>query len=226
MMPRAVSRQLNRVIEAAMLQCLELAISSIKPTATHTPAKRLSSLLAGVNGGISGFFGFVALPIELPLTTALMLRAIADTARHHGEDLSHPDTRLACVEVFALGSRGSGNRMDVGYYASRAILSKLAGQASAYLVERGVAGASAPAFSNFLSEVGARFGLVVSERLAASAMPVLGAIGGATLNIVFMDHFQRVAQSHFTMRRLERFYGADVIRQRYDRLSREFEPSK
>jgi len=30
-----------------------------------------------------------------------MLRAIADIARHHGENLSHRG-RLACVEVFAL----------------------------------------------------------------------------------------------------------------------------
>ena len=88
MMPKPASAGLNRAIEAANLKCLTLAISSIEPQSRQPPATKLSSLLAGINGGISGFFGFAALPIELPLTTTLMLRSIADTARHHGEDLS------------------------------------------------------------------------------------------------------------------------------------------
>ena len=120
-MPKQASAGLNRVIEAAMLRCLEIAISSIEPRAKHPPATHLSSFLAGVNGGVSGFFGLAALPIELPVTTTLMLRAIADTARHHGEDLSRLEARLACVEVFALGARSPGKRMDMGYYASRAL---------------------------------------------------------------------------------------------------------
>lgn len=218
MMPKQASAGFNRAIEAAMLRCLELAISSIDLRAKHPPAKHLPSLLAGINGGISGFFGLALLPIELPVTTTLMLRAIADTARHHGEDLSRVEARLACVEVFAIGARSPGRRMDMGYYASRALLSKLASDASAYLVERGVARASAPAVSGLLTEIASRFGLVVSERFGASALPVLGAFGGATVNFVFMNHFQRVAHGHFTIRRLECAYGPTVVRHHYEAL--------
>jgi hypothetical protein len=56
----------------------------------------------------------------------------------------------------------------------------------------------------------------VSERSAASALPVLGAVGGATVNMLFMNHFQRVALGHFAVRRLERQYGANVVRRLYD----------
>src|SRR5262249_53890169 len=80
-MPKAASRGLNRVIEAAILRCLNLAIRSIDQTAKGPPASQLSSLMAAINGGVSGFFGAAALPIELPLTTALRRRAIADTPR-------------------------------------------------------------------------------------------------------------------------------------------------
>jgi hypothetical protein len=218
MMPKAASRRLNRVIEAAILNCLNLAISSIEPKAKHPPARRLTSLLAGINGGVSGFFGFAALPLELPLTTTLMLRAIADTARHQGEDLSQLDARLACVEVFALGTRSSQRRLDVGYYASRALLSKLAGQASTYLVERSTVSTSTPVVNSLVSEIASRFGVIVSERFAAGALPVLGAVGGATVNVIFMNHFQRIAQGHFTVRRLERVYGPALVRQHYEDL--------
>jgi len=219
MMPKPASAGLNRAIEAAMLRSLNLAISSIEPRSKHRPAPELASLLAGINGGISGFFGFVALPIELPLTTTLMLRSIADIARHHGEDLSRLEARLACMEVFALGAGAAQKRMDIGYYASRALLSKLAGQASAYLIERNAASASAPVVNSLVSELASRFGIIVSERFAASALPIVGAVGGAAINMIFMHHFQCVAQAHFSLRRLERRYGEPLIRRNYEDLA-------
>ena len=72
-------------LEAAILNCLNLAIKSIKPASKRLPSVQ-RSLLAGITGGVSGFFGTAALAVELPVTTTLMLRAIADLARHNGED--------------------------------------------------------------------------------------------------------------------------------------------
>lgn len=216
LMPRAATRSVNRVVERAILNCLKVAISSIEPRSKAPPAKRSATVLAGLSGGVSGFFGLAALPIELPVTTTLMLRAIADIARHHGEDLSTLEARLACVEVFALGAPRSGRRADFGYYASRALLGRLTMEATQLFVERGAANLSAPVVGSLVTEVATRFGVVVSERSAASALPVLGAVGGATVNVLFMSHFQRVAQGHFAIRRLEREYGASVVRRLYD----------
>ena len=56
-------------------------------------------------GSAGGAFGLAALPFELPVSTIIMLRSIADIARSEGEDLSDPDTALSCVQVFALGGR-------------------------------------------------------------------------------------------------------------------------
>ena len=66
---------------------------------------------------------------ELPLTTTLMLQSIADIARHYGEDLRRPEARLACLEVFALADRRSGKRADIGYYATRSVLTHLTADA-------------------------------------------------------------------------------------------------
>jgi hypothetical protein len=150
-----------------------------------------------------------------------MLRAIADIARHHGENLSTIEGRLACVEVFALGDRGSNERMNLGYYASRALLSKFTKDASTFLTQRGVATASTPLVGGFVSEVASRFGAVVSERAAAGAIPVIGALGGATVNLIFMNHFQRIARGHFMVRRLERLYGTEVVQWHYMHLAKQ-----
>jgi EcsC family protein len=111
-MPKAAADGINRVAERAILNSLNIAIRSIEPNSKRPPAQRAASVLAALSGGVSGFFGIAALPIELPVTTTLMLRAIADIARHQGEDLSTLEARLACVEVFALRA---GNRAPDGF---------------------------------------------------------------------------------------------------------------
>lgn len=216
MLPKSVNDRIAIMVRSAVMKGLNAAIDSLEEEKPPAPATWFSSFLAGVTGGVGGMFGTLALPIELPLTTTFMLRAIADIARHEGEDLSRIEARLACLEVFGLGSRRTDKRIDVGYYSARALLSRYTNNVASYVVERSVTGASAPAVNSLVAEIVARFGLVVSDKVAASALPVLGAIGGATINIIFMDHFQRVAKGHFTLRRLERRYGAALVRLHYD----------
>jgi hypothetical protein len=149
-----------------------------------------------------------------------MLRAIAAIARHHGEDLTTLEARLACLQVFALGARGAtAVRGDLGYFAARALMTRLSGNAAAYIVERGAAELSGAMVSGLMAEIVSRVSIVVSDRVAASALPVVGAVGGATVNVVFMNHFQQVAQGHFTIRRLEREYGAETVRLHYAELA-------
>jgi hypothetical protein len=219
MLPRAANAGISKAVEAAMLRCLRTAIKSLNER-PRRPAKLLSSMAAGVTGGVGGFVGIVALPVELPITTTIMLRAIADIARHNGEDLSKLESRLACLQVFALGGRRSGAaRTDVGYFAARALLTRVTGNAAAYLVERSAAELTGPMVSGFMSELVSRFSIVLSDRIAASALPVVGAVGGATVNVIFMNHFQKIADGHFTVRRLERLYGPALVRQHYAEIA-------
>jgi hypothetical protein len=216
--PQSVRDGVDRNIERAIFACLKIAMRSLKDVPTRSPQMRLASTWAGVAGGFAGVFGAAALPLELPLTTILMLRAIAAIARHHGEDLSKFEARLACVEVFAYGAE---KRADVGYYATRAMLGRLSGEASTLLIQRGASGVAAPVVAAFSNEVASRFGVVVWEKIATSLVPIAGAASAATINVAFMNHFQKVARGHFMLRRLERIYGADVVREAYRRLGGE-----
>ena len=83
---------------------------------------------------------------------------------------------------------------------------------------RGVVDESTSAFVRLLAQIGARFGVVVSQKVAAQAVPVIGAIGGAAVNAAFIDHFQTLARGHFNVRRLERTYGKGTVRAAYDRI--------
>jgi glycerate kinase len=72
---------------------------------------------------------------------------------------------------------------------------------------------------SFLARIAARFGLEVSEKVAAQLIPVAGAAGGLALNVMFTSHFQRLAEGHFTVRRLERKYGTEFVREQYELAS-------
>lgn len=224
LLPRVADRGLVKSVELAMMKCLQTAIRTLDDNKPSNPRPWLSSMAAGVTGGLSGFVGVAALPLELPLTTTLMLRSVADIARHNGEDLTQLDARLACLQVFAFGARTTGGRADLGYLAARAMLTKASGNAVAGFVERGGVQLAAPMMSGFVSEIASRFSIVVSDRIAASSLPVIGAIGGATINMIFMNHFQRIAEGHFTVRRLERRYGPDLVRRHYAALAAHARP--
>jgi hypothetical protein len=94
----------HEILRKAILQCLTVAIESQEDEAFE-PSSWLPKTLTGLAGGIGGLFGALALPVELPLTMTLMMRAIADIARHHGEDLRSVEPRRAGLQVFALGTQ-------------------------------------------------------------------------------------------------------------------------
>jgi hypothetical protein len=217
-LPKAVNRQLSHMVRSAVMKSLDVAVDTLDERPPASPATGFSSFLAGLAGGVSGMFGLGALAVELPLTTTFMLRAIAEIAQHEGEDLSQLEARLACLEVFAYGTKRTDETIDVGYYAARTLISKYTNEVAAYIMERGAVDASAPVVSNLVSEIVSRFGLVVSDKVAAGAVPIIGAAFGATINVIFMDHFQKIAKGHFTLRRLERTYGRSSIRQHYSSL--------
>jgi hypothetical protein len=149
-----------------------------------------------------------------------MLRSIADIARSEGEDLSDPAAALSCVEVFALGGRaGSADAPESGYFAVRSVLAKTVTEAARFVAERSVVKEGAPILLKFVTQVAARFGLVVTQKVAAQTLPLVGGLGGAAVNYAFIEHFQDVARGHFTVRRLERIYGKEKVRSEYDLIA-------
>ena len=183
-------------------------------------SEKFHKLLVGASGGIGGAFGLASLPIELPLSTTLMLRSIADIARSEGHDVRNPSVKMACLEVFALGSKSSSDDAAEGaYWAVRAAMAKAVSEATAYLAEKTVVEESAPAILRFVTAVASRFGVVVSEQTAAKAVPVVGAAGGAVINVLFMNHFQDMARGHFIVKRLESRYGTELVRHVYQSIA-------
>ena len=218
-LPSFASKAIASATSKGLAAALKVALRTL-PSSSWTHSQLLHRALAITSGAVGGTFGLVALPVELPASTVIMLRSIAEIARGEGEDLSDPETALACVEVFALGGRaGSTDASESGYFAVRSMLAKTVTEAARFVAERGAIKEGAPILLKFVTQVAARFGVVVTQKFAAQALPVVGALGGAAVNYAFMEHFQDVARGHFTVRRLERVYGKERIRVEYDLIA-------
>ena len=205
----------NATREALMVAMKGAALTmGARPTEASPRWHKIAATLSGAAGGA---FGLPALIVELPVSTTIMCRSIADIARANGESLASVETRLACLEVFALGGASkSDDAAETGYFTVRAGLAQAVSEAAQYLATHAVAQEGAPALVRLVAMIASRFQIQVSEKAAAQAVPVIGAAGGALINLLFIDHFQDMSRGHFTLRRLERQYGADEVRRAYE----------
>jgi hypothetical protein len=202
----------------ALMTALKAALLTMGPSTTEA-SPRWHKFAAALSGGIGGAFGLPALIVELPVSTTIMLRSIADIGRSHGEVLSTSESQIACLEVFALG--GSSRHDDAsesGYFAVRSALARAVTEASKYLAEKTVIEEGAPALVRLIAIIAARFQVQVSEKAAAMAVPLIGAIGGSGINLMFIDHFQDMSRGHFVVRKLERKYDQLLVHEIYDSL--------
>ncbi len=146
-----------------------------------------------------------------------MLRSIADIARSHGENINQPETKLACLEVFALSSGDSkDNNSETGYYAIHSLLAKSISDAVSQLTAQELSRQRSPALIKILNTIAARFSIPVSEKIAAQSIPVIGAIGGASINFMFIKYFQEIAEAHFTVRSLENKHTQAVVKYNFE----------
>lgn len=219
LLPSGATRLIHGAARGALETALRFAVRSLDSPVSGRPDNRFHKVLAGASGAVGGALGLGALAVELPVSTTLILRSIAQIAGSQGHDLGDLRTRLACLEVFALGGDTTAdNAAETSYWAVRTALARLVTDAAGSLLRRGVVAEATPAAVRLITALAARFGVIVSEQVAAKAVPVFGAATGAAINVVFMDHFQKMAEGHFIVRRLERHHGTDAVRRAYDSL--------
>jgi EcsC protein family len=218
-LPGPAAAIVAKAAEAALTRALDIALFSLRGH-RFIGGRVLYSILASTSGAVGGAFGLAALPVELPVSTTIMLRAIAEIAREQGEDLSDPQARLACLEVFALGHTGlaAPDGAEGGYFALRVLLARGLAMAADTLVRKGAAHSNSALMHRALAPIVARFTAHVSQKLALQGVAVIGAVGGAAVNLAFIEQYHGLARGHFTVRRLERLYGAEALRAEYDQL--------
>ena len=189
-LPAGLRADIERVVTAALTRAHGLAAFG-----RHAPnlGRRGATYAAMATGAVGGAAGLAGSLVELPLTITVMLHAIRSEAIAAGYDPDDPAVRLTCLEVFAAGSPLRGDD----------------GVNTAFLSARmAVAGGG---FQKVLAIVVPRMTLILGEKLALQAVPVVGAVTGAALNAMFLNYYREVARIRFRLLRLSETYGAEAV---------------
>jgi hypothetical protein len=207
------------ITRTALIKAIQLAVATMKDAPNSEASNNFHKIAVAATGSIGGFFGMATFAMELPVSTTIMLRSIMDIARSQGEHIHDVETKIACMEVFAMGGANNrDNAAETGYFAVRAALARSVANAAQYIAEKGLAEEGAPALVRLIVTIAQRFSIQVSEKAAAQAAPAIGAAGGALINTLFLDHFQDMACGHFIIRRLERKYGSKAVEESYNAI--------
>lgn len=227
-LPAVANEKIADATQIALRKCLQIALRTLgkaeqSPSgAFEKPSNLLHKLAVATTGAAGGAFGFLALPVELPVTTTLMFRSICDIARSEGEDLTAIDSQLQCLAVLGMGSLpkagSAGEDAEFGYFLVRGALAQQVSKASSEIAAKGFTAHGSTALVRLVNAIASRFSVQVSEQVAAKSIPAIGAVLGAMVNTVFIDHFQQMAHGHFTVRRLERRYGQEAVKAAYQTI--------
>ncbi|MDF1756352.1 MAG: EcsC family protein [Verrucomicrobiales bacterium] len=222
-LPEKATAQIEKATSLALEKALDVALQTMKAPTGATASNNGHKTAAAISGGVGGVFGLTALAVELPVSTAIILRSVADIARQEGENIEDLETRMECLAVFAMGGNSSSDdAAETSYYATRAALGVQVKEAAKFVSRQGtkvLSKETGPPLARLIAAIASRFGVVVSEKAAAQLIPAVGAVGGATINLMFTHHFQTMAEGHFTVRRLEKKYGKECIKEEYRRLA-------
>jgi hypothetical protein len=219
-LPEKQQKWLQKVSYDVLLRVVKVNLLSMKKDQkTSAPLNKTYKALVTSSGILGGAWGIAAFAADLTITTNLMMRSIIDIARSEGENLKELDSQLACLQVFALGGKSKhDDTLETAYYATKITLdsslkaaTKGVGKVAGSLLQ-----GSANPFLQALGIIASRFSIQVSEKFVVQAVPVIGAAGGAAINLAFIHHFQSMAQAHFSIRRLERGYGKSLIKEAYE----------
>ena len=150
----------------------------------------VAAIATGAAGGAGGLATSLA---ELPVTVTLFLNTIRSVAREAGLDPDEDWVRQECLQVFAAGSPlAQDDGVNTSFVASRLAL-------------------SGSAVQNLITTIAPKLAAVLGQKLAAQAVPVLGAVSGAALNAAFLSYYREIARVRFALVKLGQVHGTDAV---------------
>ncbi|MCJ7871826.1 EcsC family protein [Marinovum sp. 2_MG-2023] len=186
-LPDGVKNRLETATERALAIAMDAASQS-RGRVGDAPGW-LNRAVTTAMGAAGGFGGLPSALAELPVTTTVLLRAIQGIAAEHGFDPEDAEIRAECLAVFAAaGPLEHDDGANMAFLSARVTLT----------------GATVNAM---IARIAPRLATVLGQKLAAQAVPVVGAVAGAATNFAYTSYYQEIAHVHFALLRLARAEG-------------------
>jgi MFS family permease len=190
LLPPAARARLEQATAAALTLAWGAATLGDRAPRTGRRGPLVAAIASGAAGGAGGLATALA---ELPVTVSILLHAIRGTARDEGYDPDAPEIRAECLRIFGAGSPlAEDDGIDTAFFSARLTL-------------------TGPAVQRLIASVAPRLAAALGQKLAAQAVPVLGAISGAAVNAGFLSYYTEIARIRFRLMRLAEVHGAERV---------------
>lgn len=198
-LPDGIKRQIESATERALRLAFGIAAQGERGPDLGRNGPMAAAVLAGAAGGLGGIASAVA---ELPVSITVILHAIRKEARAAGYDPDDPAIRAECLRVFGAGSPlGNDDGVNTSFLSARLTV-------------------TGPAISQVIRTVAPRLATAMGQKLAAQAVPVLGALAGAGLNAAFLNYYREVAAVRFALMRLAEQHGVEAVMDQFSQASK------
>ncbi|MEN8933542.1 EcsC family protein [Planktotalea arctica] len=178
-------------LEEATTRALQIALKAASRSRAVVPDQStwLNTVAATAMGAAGGAGGLPTALAELPVTTTVLLRAIQGIAGEYGFDTADPLIEAECLQVFAAaGPLADDDGADMGFLSARVTL-------------------TGPAVSSMIARIAPRLSAAMGQKLAAQAVPIIGAVAGAATNYAYTSYYQEMAHVHFGLMRAGERHG-------------------
>jgi hypothetical protein len=198
-LPEGLRTRVGQVTEAAL--SASWGIADLGARVLPQPGRRGSMVAAVASGAAGGAGGLATSLAELPVTVTVILHAIRAEAVAAGYDPADPSVRADCLKVFAAGSPLSrDDGVDTSFLSARMTL-------------------TGPALQQLIQTVAPKLAAALSQKLAAQAVPILGAATGAALNAAYLSYYRELAAIRFALRRLAERHGEAQVLEAFGRAT-------
>ncbi|MGP3698715.1 EcsC family protein [Rhodobacter sp. NSM] len=190
LLPAPVLRQIEAVTRNALERSHRIAAAG---RAAPDLGRRATPALVALTGAAGGAGGLATSVAELPVTITVIMHAIRRAAEAEGFDPDDPAIRVECLRIFGAGSplrRDDG--VNTSFIGARIAM-------------------SGAAVSRVVASVAPKLAAALGQKLMAQAVPVLGAVAGATLNTAYLSYYREIAEIRFALLRLAQTHGAERV---------------
>lgn len=191
LLPASLRSQVGKATEQALMQAWIVADQGAKRL--PDPGRRGTMAAAVVTGAAGGAGGIATSLAELPVTVTMILHAIRAEAVAAGLDPADPAIRAEALQVLAAGSPIAGDDgIDTAFLSAKLTL-------------------TGPALQAMIASVAPKLAAALTQKLAAQAVPLLGAVSGAALNAAYLGYYREIAAIRFALLRLGQQYGETEV---------------
>ncbi|QUS37088.1 EcsC family protein [Falsirhodobacter algicola] len=181
--PMPVRERIEEATAFALRRCYGFAAAA-RGARLPDAGRHGHRVAAVLSGGLGGFGGLASSVVELPATVSIFFAAIQKVAASYGFDPEDEAVRVECLRVFGSGTPfEEDDGVNTAFLASRIALTGAGAQ-------------------GLIASVAPRLAAVLSQKLAAQTVPLLGAATGAAVNLAFITYYQELAHVRFGLLKL------------------------